>query len=632
MWEKIKISFFLLICLTINPIYGQYNFQADVVEGCDSLVDIHFWLETPAISDSIILISWDFEGGDPPYDLTGNKDDTIIVDYYSPGSYRVFVNITFDYSDTTIDKADYINVYQTLSAVFSYSDTLELSPYSYVFRHTVEPADNSTTYDYDWDFDDGTADTGKVVIHAFPGPDTYDVSLIVTDGFGCSDTYSVIVTVEEPPPPYSITASETEGCDIIHVKFDFINNAPVDTISSIYWDFGNGETSTSFDPDTVTYTPGIYSINYILNGGEDNILLDTIKVHTTVSASFVYSDTSGISPYSIVFRQNSQSFDNTATYLFDWDFDDGTADTGRIVIHTFPDPGNYDVSLTVSDNYGCSDLYMSRVTVEEPPQIFITADQTEGCDSLKVKFGLTNLDTDTITTVSWDFGNGTTSNEMDPDTAFYENITLPGRAFDITVIINGDTANAKVHNDFVTVYRTVTAGFRCADTLTTDQSLNKVCWNTDHLYNESSSYDFLWNFEGIGDIAGIRPLISFPAADDTVSASLIITDLTHGCSDTSIREIVLATMLEIQNFFTPNDDNVFDDFVIDGGSMPLHIQIFSRSGTLVYESKGSKIIRWDGTTESGFKLQPGVYFYILKALEADPGGRYTKKGFIHLFR
>jgi gliding motility-associated-like protein len=632
MWKKIKISLVLLVCLTFNNIYGQYNFQADVVEGCDSLIGIRFWLETPAVSDSIILISWDFEGGDPPYDLTANKDDTIVVDYNSPDSYRVFVNITFDYSDTTIDKTGYINVHQTLPAIFSYSDTLEIAPYSYVFMHTVEPSGSPETYYYNWDFDDGTTDTGKVVVHTFPGADTYNVNLTVSESYGCSDTQSAFVLVEEPPPPYLITASETEGCDILSVKFDFINNAPVDTIASIYWDFGNGETSTSFDPDTVTYTQGTYSLNYNLNGGDDNILMDTIKVHATANASFVYSDTSQIADYSIVFRQNSQLFDNTATYGFDWDFDDGTADTGRIVVHTFPGAATYDVSLIVSDNFECSDSYTSSVTVTEPAQIYITADQTEGCDSLKVKFGLTNLDTDTVTSVSWDFGNGTTSNEIEPDTVFYENTTSPRRAFDVTIIINGDTADAKLHNDFITVYRTVTTDFRCADTLTTDQSLIKVCWNIDHLYDESSSYDFLWNFEGIGDVTGRRPLLSFPAVDDTITASLIITDLTHGCSDTTVREIILATILEIQNFFTPNDDDIFDDFVIEGGSMPLYIQIYSRSGTLVYEAKGSKTIRWDGTTESGQKLQPGVYFYILRALEADPGGRYTKKGFIHLFR
>jgi gliding motility-associated-like protein len=632
MIQKFKISFALLIFLFINNVCGQYNFQADVVEGCDELTGINFSLITPAISDSIILISWDFEGGDPPFSLTADKNEVITVNYYSPGAYRVFINITFTFTDTTIDKIDYINVHQTVSADFSHSDSLEISPYTRVFRHSAPLLENESAYNFDWDFDDGTTDTGREVIHTFPGPDTYNVSLTVTDSYGCSDSHSDNVVVEQQASPYSITMSETQGCDSIHVKFAFINNAFVDTITSINWDFDNGQTSTSFDPDTITYYPGIYSVNYILNGGSDNILIDTIKVYQTASASFAYSDTSEIAPYSAVFRHNGQIFYNITDYSFDWDFNDGTTNTGRSVIHTFPGPGTYNVRLTVSDIYGCSDSQTRAVVITEPAETFITASETEGCDSLKVKFGLTNLDTDTITSIYWDFGNGETSNSIDPDTVTYENTVRAQSSFDITIIINGDSANAKVHNDFITVYRTVTADFRCADTLTQDQSINKVCWNIDHLYVTSSTYEFLWDFEGIGEVTGRRPLLSFPAKDDTISASLIINDLTHGCTDNIVKDIILLTEIKIPNFFTPNDDNIFDEFIIEGGSMPLHIMIFSRTGTLVYEAKGPKTIRWDGTTASGHKLKTGVYFYILKALEADPAARYTKKGFVHLFR
>jgi gliding motility-associated-like protein len=629
MVRKLKILFILPITAFIINAYGQYNFQADVIEGCDALTGVNFSLITPAVSDSIVLISWDFEGGDPPFTLTADKNQVITVNYNSPGTYRVFVNITFTFTDTTIDKVDYINVHQTVPADFSYRDSLEISPYTMVFRHSQPLPEDESAYNFDWDFDDGTTDTGRKVVHTFPGPDTYNVTLTVTDSYGCSDSYSDNVIVQPAAWPYSVTMSETQGCDSINVKFTLINNSGVDTLTSIYWDFGNGRTSTSFDPDTVTYYPGTYSVNYILNGGNDNILANAVMVYHTAVASFAYSDTSELAPYSAVFRHTGQIYDNIAVYSFNWNFDDGTTDAGRSVIHTFPAPDTYNVRLTVSDIYGCSD---SRTRVVNTQPAFITASETEGCDSLKVKFGLTNLDTDTITSISWDFGNGTTSNDIDPDSVTYINTLRARRDFDVTIIINRDSANSKVHYGFITVYRTVTADFRCADTLTTKQSINKVCWNTDHQYDTSSIYEFLWNFEGIGEITGRRPLLSFPAADDTISASLIITDITHGCADTAMLDLILLTELKIQNFFTPNDDNIFDEFIIEGGSMPLHIMIYSRTGTLVYEAKGPKTIRWNGTTESGQKLKTGVYFYILEALEADPAGRYTKKGFVHLFR
>jgi gliding motility-associated-like protein len=797
--HRLKISLILFFCLLVCSSYGQYDFQADKVSGCDSLIGIKFWLETPPVSDSIVFISWDFEGAEPAFYPSFDKTDTILVNYNDTGSYRVFVSVQFNITDTTIDKVDYINVNKTVSAEYAFKDTLEVDPYSVVFRDITELYDSVGAYSFDWDFDDGTFDSGRTVVHTFPGAAAYNVSLTVTDIYGCTDSYVSSVATVEPPPPYEIIASESKGCDSLHVKFTWINNTYVDTVTTIFWDFGNGETSTSFDPDTVTYYPGTYSLNYIMNGGTDNILIDTIQVYTTVDASFIYSDTAEIAPFSMVFRNNTVITEPPATYSYDWDFGDGDADTGTRVVHTFLEANTYSVSLDVTDNFGCSDTQITDVIVAaqpyevsmsetegcdsvlvkfglinntpvdtvstiywdfgngetsssfdpdtvtyypgiytvnfilnggtdnilqdtikvyrtarpsfvysdtseiaqyavvfrdnsvlyEPaasynfgwdfddgetgtgmtvihtfsapatynvshtvtdshgcsatqagnvniappgPQADITASAVEGCDSLKVKCSLVNVDTDTITSVAWDFGNGITSNQIDPDTVLFVNPDRAMRRYEITAIINGDSANAVTRNDLFTVYRTVRADFRCADTLTSDQSINKVCWNIDRMYNDSSSYEFLWNFEGKGDITDRRPLLTFPLQNDTIDAQLTITDLTYGCSDTYNGSIILAELLVIQNFFSPNDDNIFDEFVIDGGSIPLHIKIFSRTGALVYEAKGLNIIRWNGTTQSGHKLKTGVYFYILKAVEGDPGERFTKQGFVHLFR
>jgi gliding motility-associated-like protein len=72
---------------------------------------------------------------------------------------------------------------------------------------------------------------------------------------------------------YDFTASETSGYAPLKVKFAFVSSASVDTISDFYWDFGNGQTSTSEDPDTVTYdTPGIYSPSLVFNNRMDLII------------------------------------------------------------------------------------------------------------------------------------------------------------------------------------------------------------------------------------------------------------------------------------------------------------------------------------------------------------------------
>ncbi len=72
---------------------------------------------------------------------------------------------------------------------------------------------------------------------------------------------------------YDFTASETTGYAPLKVKYHFINSASVDTISSYYWDFGNGQTSTLESPDTVIYnTPGTYSPSLVFNNRMDLII------------------------------------------------------------------------------------------------------------------------------------------------------------------------------------------------------------------------------------------------------------------------------------------------------------------------------------------------------------------------
>lgn len=72
---------------------------------------------------------------------------------------------------------------------------------------------------------------------------------------------------------YDFTASETTGYAPLKVKYHFINSASVDTISSYYWDFGNGQTSTLESPDTVVYnSPGTYSPSLVFNNRMDLII------------------------------------------------------------------------------------------------------------------------------------------------------------------------------------------------------------------------------------------------------------------------------------------------------------------------------------------------------------------------
>ena len=90
------------------------------------------------------------------------------------------------------------------------------------------------------------------------------------------------------------------------------------------------------------------------------------------------------------------------------------------------------------------------------------------------------------------------------------------------------------------------------------------------------------------------------------------------------------------NIFTPNGDNINDNFIIHGrpGVIIETFNIYDRWGKLVFVSSnfpaGDLISSWNGTTQ-GEKAITGVYAYHLNILLPD-GNRITHKGSFSLIR
>jgi 2',3'-cyclic-nucleotide 2'-phosphodiesterase (5'-nucleotidase family) len=110
---------------------------------------------------------------------------------------------------------------------------------------------------------------------------------------------------------------------------------------------------------------------------------------------------------------NESTGPGTLTYA--WDFGDGTNSTDTDPVHTYPQPGLYGVTLTVTSQYG-SDTYVDYVTVTEAPVAAFVADWPA---TLPQPVGrpvhFTNLSAGVgPLTFVWEFGDGGTSTEVDP--------------------------------------------------------------------------------------------------------------------------------------------------------------------------------------------------------------------------
>jgi gliding motility-associated-like protein len=431
---------------------------------------------------------------------------------------------------------------------------------------------------------------------------------------------------------YDISADVTEGCDSLRVKFTFIDNTGQDTVTNFFWDFGNGESSELRDPDPVSYNvPAPYTVTLLFGSSIENMLesdLTIIKnnyitVYPTISADFTYTDTIEIGYYAVSFKHKDQPYSNAGIYA--WDFGDGEGSDKRNVIHNYSGPGVYTVKLGVSTVNGCADSSTQVVTLTAPPDMpKIVASDTFGCGEARVKFALDNVDAGTLSSISWNFGNGTTSEQVDPDTVVYN---TPGY-YNVSVIINGDEAHAVEEDNLVHVQLLSPAYFIYKDTVTYDAYIFRHAGATDPF----ATYTYLWDLGGVTRTSTENWIEwKFPAMDTTYLVKLTVTD-NFGCTDSKEASIYVFSELTVQNVFTPNGDNRNDLFEVSShGSVPLSLNIFTRSGTLVYKAEGITIT-WDGRTSWGLELSQGVYYYVLDAIGDNPDKRFHKAGFIYLYR
>jgi gliding motility-associated-like protein len=105
------------------------------------------------------------------------------------------------------------------------------------------------------------------------------------------------------------------------------------------------------------------------------------------------------------------------------------------------------------------------------------------------------------------------------------------------------------------------------------------------------------------------------------------------CPDTAFATVIVFDdfSIVIPNIFTPNGDNVNDQFVVTStGAESLEGAIYDRWGLKIYDwhqlSEG-----WDGRTQSGVLVADGTYYYIINVKGQD-GKEHSLTGFIQLVR
>jgi len=401
-------------------------------------------------------------------------------------------------------------------------------------------------------------------------------------------------------PQADFCASPRSGPAPLTVNFE---DKSTGDITSWYWEFGDGETSTEQNP-THTYCPTrdpTYTVKLTVTGpcGSDTeIKTDYITVYIPPQAAFCGSPRSGSAPLTVHFQDKSTG-DITSWH---WDFGDGHTSSNQNPDHTYRTGGKYTVKLKVSGPGGCdTETRTDYITVYTPPQANFCASPRSGPAPLTVQFE--DKSTGDITSWSWDFGDGQTSSSRNPSHTYSNS-----GQYTVKLTVNGPGgSDTKTKTDYITVYAPPQADF-CADT--TSGAVPLTVQFTDKSTGDITSWS--WDF-GDGQTSTEQNPVHTYAEPDTYTVSLTVSG--PGGSDTETKTDYIIV------YAVPQADFVAEP--TEGGA-PLEVQ-FTDLSTGVITSWS-----WDfGDGQTSTEQNPVHTYaepdtYTVSLTVSGPGGSDTE--------
>ena len=209
-------------------------------------------------------------------------------------------------------------------------------------------------FEYFWSFGDGSLGFGETVEHIYQNAGVYTATVEVFDSLGCSTSCQTFMTIS-PNLSAAFVVDTLAGCAPFEVQF---TNQSQNAVTN-YWDFGDGNGANTTNPTHTYVAPGTYNVAlwvYAGNGNDSVAVFNQIVVNPSPIAHFQnYELNPEEGSDTVQFADNSLFADS-----WSWNFDDPNSGADNFSseqnpLHVFNSNGTYNVSLVVTNSYGCSD-------------------------------------------------------------------------------------------------------------------------------------------------------------------------------------------------------------------------------------------------------------------------------------
>jgi len=341
---------------------------------------------------------------------------------------------------------------------------------------------------WNWKFGDTTTSHNQHPTHNYISTGPFYPRLLVTNQDGCIDSITKpieVMTLPEPDFSFIIPA-----CSNVPLMLKNLST----NAQSFVWDFGDGITSTNFEPIHIYTLEGTYLLKLkafsdfgCVNSDSSNIVI----TGPPPKPLFNISAKEGCSPLTVSISIDTATYGKNYNYY--WDFGNGILSNSLLL----PDSLVYRGSLIsdtiyyirfVSYNYCDSLVYTDSILVHPKPYPQFEMVHNWDCSPIEVIFK--NVSKGNSKSFTWDFGDGSNSTSRDPVHTFTTgtNSTL----YNISLAADNSCGADTVMHQLLVKPNTVDAFFRvgnfrgcendvfCFENFSTDTSsvgLTEISWN-----------------------------------------------------------------------------------------------------------------------------------------------------------
>ncbi|HPQ08916.1 MAG TPA: PKD domain-containing protein [Bacteroidia bacterium] len=529
-----------------------------------------------------------------------------VATYTSAGTYTAYLVINDSVFCKTKDSVGFIiNVYPPISASISYSTSCSDSVY-FNGNYTT----SASLQSMQWYFPPSTF-TSNVTSPVFTSTTagTYTAVLVVKNNYGCKDSVSQVFNLQPFVPVVSSGDTICNGESITLTASGGTNYQWTPTLS-----VSNPTASNISVSPTVTTIYSVTITDTTYSPHCSKTLTTQIVVNPKPVADFSFTTNScGGNAYFI----NLSSNDVTQYY---WSFGDGQTSTIANPIVFYTNGGNYNVSLIVTNAYGCTDTIQKPLNIAQPMPVSVNTSTTiclGNSYTLNATGGFAYNWSPSSSLNSYTISNPvatpTTSTTYTVD-IFTINTLGDTCVYSLFTSVNISTLSASSVGAIV-VPDTILSG-QTAQLIALAPTGNSVTWYPSNLVLPYNTYT-----------AATSP-------SQTTTYTVIINDGFCTKTATVILVVIDSECKEsdvfVPNTFTPNGDGNNDVLYVRGYLInEVYFAVYNRWGELVFETN-DKHKGWDGKYK-GRDADVGVFGYYLKA-KCPNGKEIFKKGNVTLIR